>query len=313
MPADSSPGDGARHWLPAGTGPGQIEPARIPASPVCDPAGVTVDAAGRVVRPPRPSRLWVNGALYVATVLTTSFLVSPVYSACLMAILTAHEFGHYLAARHYGVPASLPYFLPAPFFFGTFGAFIRMSPQVPDRRALFDIAAAGPLAGAVLALPITFVGILQGEIVPIEAGQSTVMLGDSLLMLAFERVVFGPRLEGTTLLIGEVGFAGWVGLFVTGLNLLPIGQLDGGHVSYAVFRERSVILARVVFGSLAVVCVVYGLQFLLMLILLYFMGIRHRPTMCDSLPLGPARRRLAAMLAGMFVVCFVPVPVTLNP
>lgn len=239
-------------------------------------------------------------------------MVSPQYSACLMIILTAHEFGHYFAARRYLVPASLPYFIPAPVIFGTMGAFIRMSPVVPHRRALFDIAAAGPIAGVVLAIPISFLGILTSERVPMEEGAAGIILGDPLMFQAFERVLFGPGQEGTVLMLNDVGFAGWVGLFVTGLNLLPIGQLDGGHVSYAVFGRRSVIVARLAFLGLATICAIYAVQYLVFLVLLLFMGLKHPPTMDDSRPLGQPRTRVAVGLAALFLLCFIPVPIKID-
>ncbi len=255
-------------------------------------------------------RLWLHVALFLATVVSTALLVSPRYSACLMAILTAHEFGHYFAARVHRVPASLPYFIPAPVLFGTMGAFIRMSPLVPDRRALFDIAAAGPIAGALLAFPVSFVGIMMSNRVPLQEDSQGIMLGDPILFQAFERILFGPDQAGTVLMLSDVGFAGWVGLFVTGLNLLPVGQLDGGHISYAVFGARSLLMARLTFLLLAAICVWYGLQYLIFLILLLFMGLRHPPTLDDATPLGRNRGRLAVALAALFLLCFVPVPVT---
>ncbi len=254
-------------------------------------------------------RLWLHVALFLATVASTTFIVSPRFSACLMAILTAHEFGHYFAARVHLVPASLPYFIPAPVLFGTMGAFIRMSPFVPNRRALFDIAAAGPIAGVVLAIPVSFAGMLISERVPLAEDHAGIMLGDPLLLQLFERILFGPGQDGTVLMLSDVGFAGWVGLFVTGLNLLPVGQLDGGHVAYAVFGARSVLIARLTFLTLAVICALYGLQYLIFLILLFFMGLRHPPTLDDEMPLGRTRGRLALALAVLFLLCFIPVPI----
>ena len=258
-------------------------------------------------------RLWLHLALFAATIMSTAYVRSPLYSACVMAILTAHEFGHYFAARYHMIPATLPYFIPAPFvFFGTMGAVIRMSPLIPNRRALFDIAAAGPLAGMVLAVPISFVGILMSEREPIQGDATGIILGDPLLFQAFERILFGAASEGEVLMINDIALAGWVGLFVTALNLLPIGQLDGGHVSYAVFGRRSRSLAWATFATLGALCFVFSAQYLVLLVLLFFMGIRHPPTLQDSLPLGSARRRVALILLGIFVLCFTPVPITIS-
>ena len=262
-------------------------------------------------RPVPAQRPWLNLLLFVATVATTSLFVSPVYSACLMAILTAHEFGHYLAARYHGVPASLPYFIPAPFLFGTMGALIRMSPLIPNRRALFDIGAAGPLAGVVLAIPITLIGVILSERVPQDPDMPGILLGDPLLFKFFERLVFGTGDEGMVLMLHDVGFAGWVGLFVTALNLIPIGQLDGGHVAYAVFGRHSVRVAWVAFASLLAFSIANGAQYALLLVLLFLTGIRHRPTLQDSLPIGAARVRAAIVLLIVFVLCFIPIPIVI--
>lgn len=230
-----------------------------------------------------------------------------------MAILVAHEFGHYFAARYHLVQATLPYFIPAPFLFGTMGAVIRMSPLIPHRRALFDIAAAGPLAGIVLAVPISFAGIAISERVPLQDDFAGIMFGDPLLFQAFEWLVFGPAAEGSVLLISDVAFAGWVGLFVTALNLLPIGQLDGGHIAFAVHGNRSRWIAWGGFGILAGITLATQMQYLLLLTILFFMGIRHPPTLDDSSPLGSRRRKLAVVLLLVFVLCFTPDPISVGP
>ena len=277
---------------------------------------ISVDPVPVIEAPPhrkRPKRrLWLHVALFAATIVSTSYAVSPLYSACLMCILTAHEFGHYLTARFYRVGASLPYFLPVPFLFGTFGAFIRMSPFIPHRKALFDIAAAGPIAGLVLAIPMSFVGILLSNRVPTPEGPGGIMLGDPLLFQLFERVLYGPPSEDMVLMLHDVGFAGWVGLFVTALNLLPVGQLDGGHVAHAVFGSRSVLVARLAFAILFVYCIATDLQYLGFLVLLFFMGLRHPPTMNDAAPMNKTRRRLAGALLAVFVLCFTPTPITIG-
>lgn len=255
-----------------------------------------------------PRRLALQIGLFALTVASTCLIVSPYYSLCLMSILTAHEFGHYFAARHYGVPATLPFFIPAPSLFGTWGAVIRMSPFLPHRKALFDIAAAGPLAGAVLAVPISFVGVRLSTVGPVQPDSEGITLGDPLLFQAFRWIVFGTPQEGMVVVLHDVGFAGWVGLFVTALNLLPVGQLDGGHVSYAVFRSRSALIARATFAILLGVCLTLSPQYAVFLVLLLLLGIHHRPTQDDSIPLGRARRRLALILLLVFLLCFTPVP-----
>lgn len=257
---------------------------------------------------PRKQRVWLHVLLFILTAASTSFMVGPLYSLCLMSILTAHEFGHYFAARRHGVAASLPYFLPAPFLMGTMGAVIRMSPYVPNRRALFDIAAAGPLAGMALAAPLSFIGVLLSERVSAAENQVGLILGDPLLFQLFERAVFGPAAPGEILLLHNVGFAGWVGLFVTALNLLPIGQLDGGHISYAVFGRRSLLYAKLACGGLLLVTLTISLNYAFFLVVMFALGIKHPPTMNDAVALDPLRRKIGWLLAATFFVCFTPTP-----
>ncbi len=266
-------------------------------------------------RPPNlvqpKQRVFLSSVLFLLTVASTSYIVSPTYSACVLAILTAHEFGHYLAARHYRVPATLPYFLPAPVLFGTMGAVIRMSPFIPNRKALFDISAAGPLAGVALAIPISWVGVTLSSRLPIDESAGLV-LGEPLLFKFFEWAWFGSAEEGLTLVLHDVAFAGWVGLFITALNLIPVGQLDGGHICYAVFAKRSFKVAIASFLALLAISFATRAAYALLLVLLFVTGIRHVPTMDDSAPIGRGRQRIAALLLVVFVLCFVPVPISLG-
>lgn len=260
---------------------------------------------------PQKQRIWLHVLLFVLTVVTTTMMVGPVYSACLMSILTAHEFGHYFAAKYHGVEASLPFFIPGPFLFGTMGAVIRMSPYMPNRRALFDIAAAGPLAGLVLAAPISFIGILLPEGVLTYQSYEGLVLGHPVLFQIIH-LILEPTAPQTEMAFNEVAFAGWVGLFVTALNLLPIGQLDGGHIIYAVFGKRSWMIARLAFAGLLVITLTMSANYSLFLLLLFFFGITHRPTMNDTIPLDPLRRKVAWLLVVAFILCFTPVPLRLD-
>ena len=261
---------------------------------------------------PRKQRLWLHIVLFLATVATTSLLLSPLYSVCIMSTLTAHEFGHYFAARFHRVPTTLPYFIPAPTLFGTFGAIIRMSPDIPNRKALFDIAAAGPLAGVVLAIPISFVGLMLSSVEPDSGGDGNLRLGDPLLFQLFVRILEMTTEDGMVIFLHPVGFAGWVGLFVTALNLLPIGQLDGGHIAHAVFGRHSVHVSRVAFAGLLIICVTISLNYVVFLILVFLTRIRHPPTRDDSTPLDRDRKLLAWILLGVFALCFVPEPLSLG-
>jgi membrane-associated protease RseP (regulator of RpoE activity) len=258
---------------------------------------------------PRKRKLWLHLLLFGLTVGTTTWAAGPIYSASVLSILTAHEFGHYFAARYHRVPATLPYFIPFPSFLGTLGAVIRMSPYIPSRRALFDIAAAGPIAGLVVAFPLSLVGIYLSEHVPTpDQAANWVSLGDPLMFRAMQWLIFGSQPADAELLLHPIAFAGWVGLFVTALNLLPISQLDGGHINYALFGRRSKLVAGIAFLGLAILTAIQGFQYIIMLILLWYMGIGHPPTLNDSLDLGPARRRIGFLLWVVFVLCFTPAP-----
>ena len=284
------------------------------------------------MRPP-PRRLWLHILLFCATICTTWFAyyvslvggrliippwpafvplakVAAEYSIWVVLILTAHEFGHYFAAKYHRVKATLPYFIPLPLPpLGTMGAVIRMSPYIPNRRALFDIAVAGPLAGMVVALPVVFWGIRSATWVPLAQAGYGIHFGDPLLFRIAERLLLGQRPEGHELLIGPMAFAGWVGLFVTALNLLPMSQLDGGHISYAVFEKRSRTIALIVFGSLALAMLFTGPTYLLFLALAWFVGLAHPPTLDDSVELDSVRRAIAALALVIFVLSFTPTPI----
>jgi membrane-associated protease RseP (regulator of RpoE activity) len=229
-----------------------------------NPADVIVRVLPGVMRQ-GPSRAWINGVLFVLTVLSTLFagafysdavltlrsewdLLSPrfllgglPFAATLLSILAAHEFGHYFAARYHKVAVTLPYFIPMPLTFGTLGAFIRLKEPVPDRRKLFDIGVAGPLAGLVLAVPLYFYGLITSTIGVLPPGSGGFALGDSLFSYAITLLTFGRVLPdpvtGEDLLANQVFLAAWFGLLVTALNLLPVGQLDGGHTVFAMFGE----------------------------------------------------------------------------
>ena len=161
----------------------------------------------------------------------------------LLGILVAHEFGHYFAARYHKVAVSLPYFIPLPIGFGTLGAFIRLREQVPDRRKLFDIGVAGPLAGLVIAIPMLFYGLSTSPLDVAPQGVPVELEGNSILYFLAKIAVFGQalpnHLTGQDVFMNQVTFAAWIGLLVTALNLLPVGQLDGGHTVYALFGEKA--------------------------------------------------------------------------
>jgi membrane-associated protease RseP (regulator of RpoE activity) len=227
----------------------------------------------------------------------------------LLSILIAHEMGHYVACRLYRVDATLPFFIPAPILslVGTLGAFIRIRSPIPNRKALFDIGIAGPLAGFAVCLPVLLLGLLEARVQPLE-GVEGIFLGEPLLFQWGVSLVWGALPDDVTLTLGPLGLAAWFGLFVTALNLIPIGQLDGGHVTYALFRERAARISHV--GSWVCVAMVYfGPNWLIWALLVRLLGRRHPRTLNDYAPLDRTRRRLALLALAIFVVCFTPSPI----
>lgn len=236
------------------------------------------------------------------------------FSLTLMSILLAHEMGHYLLARRHGVRVTLPFFLPGPPFVfgpGTFGAFIRMKSLPPSRRVLFDIGAAGPWAGICVAIPAVLYGLHLSELKPIPPAFSGLEFGDSLLFKLLGRLVVGPIPYGFDIFLHPIALAGWFGFLVTALNLLPVGQLDGGHVVYALFGRRHRWIARS-FLFFTVAIGFYGWSgWFAWAVLMLLVGVDHPPPLDHSTPLD-ARRRLAGWATlVLFAVTFVPVPITL--
>jgi len=246
------------------------------------------------------------------------------FSLPLMAILLFHELGHYITARRNQVSTSLPYFIPAPypsvFIIGTFGAFIRMKSPPRSRRVMFDVGAAGPWAGMLLAVPAVIIGLKLSEIAPLEKGMGGLELGNSILFWALSRWVLGLDPNTVTVNLHPIAFAGWIGLFVTALNLLPVGQLDGGHVVYALFGRRHRTISRL-FVLLCVLMVVVPLMvgwsfwggWLFWAVLLLFLGLGHPSTVDVDTPLDKSRRTAAWLTVALFIVTFSPVPLSYTP
>jgi len=229
------------------------------------------------------------------------------FSFALMGILLAHELGHYLIARKHGLNVTLPYFIPAPSFIGTFGAFIKMRSPVRNRQMLLDVGAAGPLVGVVVSIPFLILGFHLSE-VKIVHGQMGTALGSSLLLSLISWLVVGPVPEGYDILIHPVGFAGWIGLLVTSLNLLPIGQLDGGHVAYALLGERQNKISKYVFLGL-IGLGIFGWQgWLFWGVILFILGFRHPPPLEEWVPLDRKRKVIGWLAVAIFILTFIPVP-----
>lgn len=237
------------------------------------------------------------------------------YSATILAILGAHEMGHYLACRFYRVDASLPYFIPMlGVLTGTFGAVIRIREPIVFKRALFDIGIAGPIAGFVVAVPALFMGMWLSNTVALPQNFSGLELGEPLLFKFAAWLVWGTPPAGLALNMHPMAFAAWFGLLATALNLFPIAQLDGGHISYAVFGSRA---TYITYGSLvmAIVLTTVSLSWIvwtvMIVAMLFIAGPRHPPVIDESVPLGRTRLWLAVFALVMFALCFTPAPIEL--
>ncbi len=250
----------------------------------------------------------------MGTIFLGGFTMGMVFSFTLLMILGAHEMGHYLAARLYGVRATLPYFLPAPVGVGTFGAFIKMKSPIPNKRALFDIGIAGPLAGFVFLIPAAIIGLYFADpAVGAIGGGGGIVFHDPLLFRAIAKLLGVPR----DIQANPIWLASWVGCLVTSLNLLPVGQLDGGHVVYAAFGARwHWIIARLVYvGVIALTVVSYfwggwmGWA-VYVLILTLMLRVGHPRVMDEEESLGFGRKVVTMIGLLVFLLCFMPAPIT---
>lgn len=275
-------------------------------------------------------RPWLHALLFAATLVTTTLAgaaqsgVDPLsepwrihlgfpFALTLMAILLVHEMGHYLMSRHHGVRATLPYFIPAPSFIGTFGAFIKMESSPPDRKSLFDVAAAGPLAGLLLAIPAVVIGLKLSTITPDEGLREGITLGSSLLLRLLSQITLGFFPEEVDIVMHPVAFAGWIGLLVTAMNLLPVGQLDGGHVVYALFGQGYIWVSRLtVLGIFTLGLLRWWDGWLLWGLLLLFLGVRHPPPLDPYTPLDPKRKLLGWLVLAVLAVTFTPAPFSIQ-
>ncbi len=233
------------------------------------------------------------------------------YSTSLMAILLAHEMGHYLQARRYGVPASLPWFIPIPSPpMGTMGAVIVQAAGFANRKQIFDIGISGPLAGLALALPITVLGLQDSRVIELARDASGLSFGNPLILEWLAEWRFGPLAAGEDVSLTPLLHAGWVGIFVTALNLIPIGQLDGGHILYCLIGRKAHTVARLLLWfAVGSMFVTGNWSYSFMVVLLMMMGARHPPTRDDSVPLGRFRQVLGWLTLSFVVIGFTPTPV----
>jgi membrane-associated protease RseP (regulator of RpoE activity) len=293
--------------------------------PVCEPPGWG--------ETPPPPRIYLHVALFLATVLTTmvagafqsgvNLIQTPwqvyrglPFAVSILSILAAHEMGHYFMSRRHRLNVSLPYFLPGlpfpPPLPGTFGALIRIRSPILDKRALLDVGCSGPLLGMLVVVPVLVVGLKLSrvETLPLGAGLG-VTLGEPLLFKLVCWLTLGPLGPEDHVFIHPVAFAGWLGLLITALNLLPVGQLDGGHVIYALFPRWHRRISITCLGVLVVFGVLTWPGWLLWAVLLTLLGTRHPPPYCEWIPLDRRRRILGVVTILVFVLTFSPMPFSL--
>jgi membrane-associated protease RseP (regulator of RpoE activity) len=290
----------------------------------------------------RKTRYWLHALLFLLTLLSTTFvgarfavefemnrpifagisdfdlfreiwtnpavlLVGLPFSVTLLLILLAHEMGHYLACVYYRIDATLPYFLPSPTLIGTLGAFIRIRSPIYSKRVLFDVGIAGPLAGFVFLLPALGIGLAFSKVVPGIEGQSDIVFGTPPLLWLLQQAVF-PGVPSSDIYLHPVARAAWVGLLATALNLLPIGQLDGGHILYSFVGDRHKMLSRVFIVILIPLGIFFWYGWLFWAALLFLFGMKH-PAIYDVAGAGAERRRLALLAVSIFLLSFSLAPI----
>jgi membrane-associated protease RseP (regulator of RpoE activity) len=282
----------------------------------------------------KPARPWLNWLLLVLTLLTTTwvgaaqvgvnllrepgrFATGLPYSLALLGILGVHELGHFFAARRHGMNVTPPYFIPVPFALGTFGAFIKMRSPPEDRRALFDVAVAGPLAGLVVAIPALLIGLhystvigsgLDGPRSPLNGASA----GSSILYAILAKLSLGPALaEGDVLSLSPLAYAGWLGLLITALNLLPIGQLDGGHTTRAMSGTRvGQTISTIAMWALFLVAIFVWPSLIMWAFIVFFIAGRSSPPLNDLTPITPGRRLLGYFTFFILALILIPLPIS---
>jgi membrane-associated protease RseP (regulator of RpoE activity) len=312
-------------------------PAPEPEIEIIGPDGVPIGVVRRP--PPPPQRVWLHILLFALTLVTTTLVgglafgelpagfqpasfwqlllhgsvisAGLYFSLPLLTILLAHEMGHYLACRFHRLDATLPYFLPVPFGIGTFGAFIRIRTPIANKRELFDVGAYGPFAGFVVALPVLFVGIWLSRPVTSLPPGDYMIFGEPLAFQLVSWLVHPDLPPNGDILLHPTGFAAWFGLFATALNLLPFGQLDGGHVTYAMFGRWQ----RKVTWPLLAVLIALGFKWTgwwVWAVIALAMGVRHPWIPDEETPLDRRRLVLGCLCLILFALCFTPEPIRLS-
>ncbi len=280
---------------------------------------------------PKPSNPAINVALFVVTVISVlvisalnegvDLLQNPLeivkglpFTLAFLAILGTHEFGHYFAARYHKVAVTLPYFIPFPTIWGTFGAFIQLRSPTVTRKQLFDVGIAGPIAGLVVAIPILFIGLANSTVEALPVGGGFIMEGNSIFYWLSKYLVFGQTLpaNGMDVFLHPLAWAGWSGLLVTAFNLFPVGQLDGGHVAFVLFGKATKIAGYVVVAAMVAAGYFFWQGWIFWAVMiLFFIGVGHPAPLNDLAPIGRNRQILGYAMIVVFVLLFTPVPLVI--
>ncbi|MFC1541128.1 site-2 protease family protein [Candidatus Latescibacterota bacterium] len=279
--------------------------------------------------PERSKKYQTNIILFIATLISTttmgsvmsdanpfasfsSFAKGLPYSLTILSILGFHEFGHYFAARLWNVKATLPYFIPFPLSaIGTLGAVIKLKSSIPNKKALIDIGAAGPISGFIVAVIATIIGLNMSEIVTAQASDSVLSfpLGESLLFKFLGYIIIGKIPENAYIMLHPIAFAGWLGLFVTALNLIPFGQLDGGHIMFALSPRIHDLLRRIRIPLLLIMGLTFWIGWYMWALILLFLGSRHPYPDNIYSEIGTLRKIIAFIAIIIFIICMIPAPV----
>jgi len=275
----------------------------------------------------RASRPVINLVLFLATVATvmlggalqegydpfadppTALLRGIPFACALLGILVTHEAAHFLAAKAHGVQATLPYFIPMPLSpVGTFGAVIKMESPIKDRKALLDVGLSGPLAGLVVSLVVLVVGLRLSEVTPLLPGEGFMTLGTGLLVDWITEAVLGPLSDNMVVILHPIALAGWFGIFITAINLIPVSQLDGGHVGYAFFGSAHRLVSVVVFLGMLALGLLSSWWFLWAVLIFFLGGLNHPPPLNDITPLDTKRKLLAILSFALLFLLGTPRP-----
>ena len=234
-----------------------------------------------------------------------------IYVVVLLGILLGHEFGHFLTCRYYRINATLPYFIPAPTLIGTLGAFIKIKSPITRKKQLFDIGVAGPLTGFILSIPALIYGLSLSKALPPSAAEEQFVLvfGEPLILKILGAMIFKNIPSDYNVFLHPVAFAGWVGILVTSFNLFPVGQLDGGHVSYSLLGEKARHVAGIFLGVFVIMGIFFWIGWFIWALILVFLGWRHPRIVDESVALSPRRKLLGYFMVVIFILSFIPDPI----